>query len=50
MRKLLLFIIILSGHILSLCSTINQPKDSITYGKKVFNAEDLIRGERLFYG
>jgi hypothetical protein len=50
MRKLLLFLIILSGHILSLYPYIIQSNDSVIYSKKVFSAEDLIRGERLFYG
>jgi hypothetical protein len=27
-----------------------QPDDSVIYNQKLFSAEDLIRGERLFYG
>ena len=48
--KLLLFIILLTGLITPVFAAITQAEDSVLTMQRNFTAEDLIRGERLFYG
>jgi hypothetical protein len=48
--KFFLFIIFLSGFIIPAYSNIVQIDDSVTIKQREFRAEDLIRGERLFFG
>jgi len=48
--KLLLFIILLTGLITPVFAAITQAEDSVLTMHRNFTAEDLIRGERLFYG
>jgi cytochrome c553 len=48
--KYLLFIILLSGVFGSAYSTVVQKDDSLVYWPRTINAEELIRGERLFFG
>ena len=48
--KYLFLAILLSGFIIPVRSNIIQVKDSVIYKRKISNTEDLIRGERLFFG
>jgi hypothetical protein len=48
--KYLLITVFLSGIIIPVRSSIIQVEDSIIYKQRTFNAEDFIRGERLFFG
>ena len=48
--KLLLLIILLTGVIMPVYPAIIQAEDSVLTRQRNFTAEDLIRGERLFYG
>jgi hypothetical protein len=48
--KYLLLVILLSGIIVPVKSNAFQEKDSILYKQRTFKGEDLIRGERLFFG
>jgi hypothetical protein len=50
MFKYLLLIILSSGVFIPARSTTVQNSDSIVYKSKSFDAEELIRGQRLFYG
>lgn len=48
--KYLLLIVLLTGNLVSgNCNNILQD-DSVLYKSRTFNAEELIRGQRLFYG
>jgi len=48
--KFLLLFIILSGIFIPLSANIYQPEDSARVEERIFTAEELIRGERLFFG
>lgn len=48
--KYILLIIFFSGIFIHVNSNTVQEKDSVLFTKRVLSAEDLIRGERLFYG
>ncbi len=48
--RFLLLTIFLSGIIIPVQSNIIQVEDSVIYKQRNFNAEDLVRGERLFFG
>ena len=48
--RYLLLTIFLSGIIIPGLSDIIQIEDSVIYKHRTFNSEDLIRGERLFFG
>ena len=48
--KYLLLITFLLVFINPAYSNISQPEDSIFFTQKTLSAEDLIRGERLFFG
>jgi len=48
--KYFLITFFLSGLFIPVHSNIIQVKDSISYKHKTFDAEDLKRGERLFFG
>lgn len=48
--KYLLITVFLSGITLSACPNNISSIDSINYKQKTFKAEELIRGERLFFG
>jgi len=46
-----LFIILLITVLIDpVCATVLNVQDSVIQKERIFNAEDLIRGERLFYG
>jgi hypothetical protein len=46
----LLLAIFLSGNIIPVHANINQEEDSVAYKQNAIGKEELIRGERLFYG
>lgn len=48
--KYLLFVVFLSGGIIPVYSNMIQVNDSILNESRVIKAEELIRGERLFFG
>jgi len=48
--KYLLSVIFLTCIIFPVRSNITQVEDSVIYKERTFTAEDLIRGERLFFG
>jgi hypothetical protein len=48
--KYLLLTIVLTGDFITINANINQVEDSVTFKQRSIGTEDLIRGERLFYG
>jgi hypothetical protein len=48
--KFTLLLILLGSIFINVNGNTNLAEDSIIYNKKTFKAEELIRGERLFYG
>lgn len=49
-NSFLLLIILLSGFIFPVYSNFTQPEDTLLNTRRTLTAEDLIRGERLFFG
>ena len=48
--RYLLISIILAGNINTVCANQNKEQDSILSVKRAFKTEEIVRGERLFYG
>ena len=48
--KYLILIFLMECSVITICSAIFQVKDSVIYKPHTISGEDLVRGERLFYG